>query len=119
VTIKAVKQGVIKRHVRAVQSHIGRLKAGWSKAAAWAKTAMPAWAASAAKEGGEFRDEINVNDLSGGLVAENSVPYADDRLKGQFMDFILSKRITDLTSGHYRMRWEKRMKREFESRKIT
>ena len=119
VTIKAVKQGVIKRHVRAVQSHIGRLKAGWSKAAAWAKTAMPAWAASAAKEVGEFRDELNVSDLSGGLVAENSVPYADNRLKGQFMYFILSKRITDLTSGHYRMRWEKRMKREFESRKIT
>ena len=47
------------------------------------------------------------------------MPYADERLKGQFMDFILSKRIKDLTSGHYRMRWEKRMKREFESRKIA
>jgi len=119
VQVKVVKDGVLKRHVKAVTNHIGRLKAGWSKAAAWAKTAIPAWAASAAKEGGAFRDELNVNDLSGGLVAENSVPYAEDRLKGQFMDFILSKRIKDLTSGHYRMRWEKRMKREFESRKIA
>jgi hypothetical protein len=119
VTIKAVKGSVLKRHIRAVQSHIGRLKAGWSRAAAWAHIAIPAWAASAAKEQGAFRDEINVQDLSGGLEAENSVPYADEKLKGQFMDFILSKRIRDLTSGHYRMRWEKKMKREFESRKIA
>ena len=117
--IKIVDEKILKRHIRAVQSHIGRLKAGWSRAAAWAHIAIPAWAASAAKEQGAFRDEINVQDLSGGLEAENSVPYADDKLKGQFMDFILSKRIRDLTGGHYRMRWEKKMKREFESRKIA
>ncbi len=117
--VKVVSKGLLARHIKAVTSHIGRLKGGWSLAAIWAKITLPAWATTGVKETGAFRDEINVNDLSGGLVAENSVPYAEEKLKGQFMDFILSKRITDLTSGHYRMRWEKRMKREFESRRIA
>lgn len=116
VIVKAVKQTVLKRHIRAVQSHIGRLKGGWTSAAIWAKTSISAWVVSGTRERGMFRDELNVNDLSGGLVAENNVPYASDRLKGQFMDFILSKRVTDLTSGHYAQRWAKKMKREFEMR---
>jgi hypothetical protein len=116
VLVRAVKQTVLKRHVRAVQSHVGRLKGGWSKAAAWAKTALPSWVPSAVRESGAFRDELSVQTLQGGLEAENDVPYASEKLRGQFMDFILSKRITDLTSGKYAMRWAKKMKREFEMR---
>jgi hypothetical protein len=53
------------------------------------------------------------------LIAENNVPYAQSKLGQSWVDFLASKRITDLTSGHYRMRWEKKMKREFESRRIA
>jgi hypothetical protein len=116
VRVKAVKQSVLKRHIKAQGSHIGRLKAGWTRAAAWAKVALPGWVPRGT-EGGVFRDELNVQTLQGGLIAENNVPYAVDRLKGQFMEFILQKRITDLTSGKYAMRWQKKMKREFEMRK--
>jgi hypothetical protein len=116
VMVKAVRQSVLKRHVRAQKSRIGRLKAGWATAAAWAKVALPSWVPRGT-ESGEFRDELNEQTLAGGLVAENSVPYAVDRLKGQFMDWILQKRVSDLTSGKYAMRWALKMKREFQARK--
>jgi hypothetical protein len=116
VSVKAVKLSVLKQHLRTQKAHIGRLKAGWAKAAEWAKVSLPAWAPTDT-ERGTFKDDINVHTLEGALTAANPVPYAVDRLKGQFMDWLMRKRVLDLTGGKYAMRWEKRMKREFEARK--
>jgi hypothetical protein len=115
VKVKAVKMSVLKRHLRTQKRHIGRLKAGWAKAAEWANVSLPSWVPTDT-ERGLFNDAINVQTLEGALTAENSVPYAVDRLKGQFMDWLLRKRVIDMTSGKYAMRWEKKMKREFEAR---
>jgi hypothetical protein len=115
VRVKAVKLSVLRRHIRTQKKHIGRLKAGWAKAAEWANVSLPAWVPTDT-ESGIFADDLNVHTLEGALTAENDVPYAVDRLKGQFMDWLLRKRVIDLTSGKYAMRWQKKMKREFEAR---
>jgi hypothetical protein len=116
VKVKAVKLSVLTRHVHAQKAHIGRLKEGWSKAAEWANVSMPSWVPTET-ERGLFKDDIKTHTLRGALTAENSVPYAIDRLKGKFMDWLLRKRVRDLTNGKYAMRWEKKMIREFKKRK--
>jgi hypothetical protein len=116
VKVKAVKLSVLTRHIHAQKAHIGRLKAGWAKAAEWAKVSMPSWV-PIETERGLFKDDIKTQTLRGALTAENSVPYAIDRLKGKFMDWLLRKRVRDLTNGKYVMRWEKKMIREFKKRK--
>jgi hypothetical protein len=108
-----------KKYVRSKQAHVGTLKAGWNAAAILFKVKIVDWVAKHGYGQGTAREEIDWNTLQGSLIAENNVPYAQSKLGQSWVDFLASKRITDLTSGHYRMRWEKRMKREFESRKIS
>lgn len=107
---KIVKDAPLRRHIRAAQKHVGRLKGGWRRAAEWARVNVPSWVPRG-MESGEFADTIDRETLYGHLEAGNTVPYADATLRGSFMDFIMRKRFTDLTSGKYAMRWQRKMQR--------
>ena len=107
------------KYIKKMQADVGKLKAGWSAACIMFKCKIPDWVAKHGYGMGAARDTMNWTTLEGSLIAENKVPYAEAKLGQSWVDYLASKRITDLTSGHYRMRWEKRMKREFESRKIA
>lgn len=103
-----VGKRILNRYIRERQKGIGKLKAGWSAVAERYSLRLPAWVARHGRSQSAFYDDLNRQTLGGSLTAENRVDYADI-LSGQFMDWILNKRVRDLTSGTYAKRWEKQM----------
>jgi hypothetical protein len=104
-----VRSSVYRRLLRARQKNIGKLKLGWAPVADAFHVKTPDWLPKGQAAQGYYRDDINAETLDGHLEAGNAVEYADRKLRGQFMDWILSKRANDLTSGKYAMRWKRKM----------
>ncbi len=108
---KVVRQRELNRFIRGQKRRIGRLKAGWAAVAAKFGVKLPGWVSQHGASESGYTDALNRQTLDGYLEAESRVPYASDRLGGRFMDFLLSKRVTDLQQGTYAKRWQKKMER--------
>jgi len=106
-----VRRADLNRVIRKSKAHVGRLKAGWSAAAHHYGIKLPSWVAKNATFESGFVDTLKPNTLAGSLIAENRVPYADSKLGQSFMDFLLRKRVRDLTHGTYAKRWQKQMEK--------
>jgi hypothetical protein len=102
-------QASIQTLIKEKQAHVGRLAAGWVAAASHYGVTIPGWISRHGGSEGSFKDALDTTNLKGTLEASNNVPYAGRKLGQEWLDFLLRKRVSDLTNGYYVKRWQKKM----------
>ena len=103
-----VKGADLRRFIRNKKARVGRLKAGWLAVVNKLGGKAPGWVRKHGASESAYRDTLNAATMEGHLIAENNVPYADQKIDQAFMDLIERKRANDLTKGYYAKRWQKK-----------
>jgi hypothetical protein len=88
----------IKAYEREKQKSVGKLKAGWARAAQHYGVRLPAFVSKQAVRMGGYHDKIDKKEVDISLTSINSIPWAQRKLR-DLMVFATNKREKDLTTN--------------------